>query len=148
MKKRPFLESFGIFKHPKFELHLLIELIMNILSIIPIIGLFELFNYPLLEYEKIAGVVIYIIGVTLIVESLKIYIIRHFIDYIIKTRGLFFLCLYAVIFYLLTFLIKDLSFTPIVIVNILIFTTIFLIFKILLIIVYQRMQNTDKKGEE
>lgn len=147
MKKKSFLESLGIFLHPKFEYHLLMELGLNLVTVVPIIGLFELFKYPLVSYASIAGVIIYIIVVTLIAESIKVFILRHFIDYIFKSKGLILFVLYGIIFYITTFLIKDLQFTNIVVINVLIFSISFIILKILLIILFQRIQ-TNKKGEE
>lgn|SRR5690554_740089 len=147
MKKKSFLESLGIFLHPKFEFHLLIELVINLIAIIPVIGLFELFKYPLVTYANIIGVIIYIIVSTLLMESLKVYILRHFINYIFKTKGIILFILYAIVFYTTTFLIKDLMFNKNVLLNLIVFTICFLILKILLIIVYQRLQ-TNKRGEE
>jgi len=147
MKKKSFLESLGLFLHPKFEFHLLIELVINLVTVVPVIGLFELFEYPLVTYANIIGVIIYIVVATFLMESLKVYILRHFINYIFKSKGIILFIIYGLIFYLTTFLIKDLMFNKNVLLNLFIFTVSFLILKILLIIVYQRLQ-TNKRGEE
>lgn len=146
-KRKSFLESFGLFLHPKFEFHLLLELGINLITIIPIIGVFELLNYQLVEYSGIAGVIIYIVVLTLVMESFKVYILRHLIDFLFKTRGLFLYICYYFVFYLTTFIIKDLEFKDNLFLNIFIFTTLFLIFKILLIIIYQRNTIKKEKGE-
>ena len=49
--KKILLESLGLFLHPKFEFHLLIELVINLVAVVPVIGLFELFEYPLLHMQ-------------------------------------------------------------------------------------------------
>lgn len=147
-KKKKFLESLGLFLHPKFEFHLLIEIMMNLLSIVPIIGIFELLNYPLVSYSGVAGVIIYIVVLTLVMESFKVYILRHFIDFLFKTKGLFLYFMYILFFYLTTFIVKDLSFRENKVINIFIFTTLFIFLKVMLIIVYQRNINKKEKGED
>lgn len=147
-KKKTFLESLGLFLHPKFEFHLLIEIMMNLLSIVPIIGIFELLNYPLVSYSGVAGVIIYVVVLTLVMESFKVYILRHFIDFLFKTKGLFLYFMYILFFYLTTFIVKDLSFRENKVINIFIFTTLFIFLKVMLIIVYQRNINKKEKGED
>lgn len=139
MKKKPFLESLGLFLHPKFEFHLLIELAINILVIIPIIGLFNLVNYPLVSYDSFAGVIIYIVVFTLITESLKVYVLRHFINYIFKSKGTLLVGINTLLFYLTTFLIEDLKFLNPVFLKLIIFSISFAIFKLIFIIMYQRI---------
>lgn len=147
-KKKKFLESLGLFLHPKFEFHLLIEIMMNLLSIVPIIGIFELLNYPLVSYSGVAGVIIYVVVLTLVMESFKVYILRHFIDFLFKTKGLLLYFMYILFFYLTTFIVKDLSFRENKVINIFIFTTLFIFLKVMLIIVYQRNINKKEKGED
>ena len=85
-------------------------------------------------------------------ESLKVYILRHFINYIFKSKGIILFIIYGLIFYLTTFLIKDLMFNKNVLLNLFIFTVSFLILKILLIIVYQsykqikEVKRNEKSG--
>src|SRR5690625_3783743 len=146
-KRKSFFESLGLFLHPKFEIHLLIELMFNLLAIIPIIGIFELVKYPLVSYSGIAGVIIYVVVLTLVVESFKVYILRHFIHYLIKTKGLLLYLSYLVVFYVTTFIIKDLTINENKIINLFILTTLFLLLKIGLIIIYQRNTHKKEKGE-
>jgi len=146
-KRKSFFESLGLFLHPKFEIHLLIELMFNLLAIIPIIGIFELVKYPLVSYSGIAGVIIYVVVLTLVVESFKVYILRHFIHYLIKTKGLLLYLSYLVVFYVTTFIIKDLAINENKIINLFILTTLFLLLKIGLIIIYQRNTHKKEKGE-
>lgn len=147
MKKKPFLESLGLFLHPKFEFHLLIELVMNLLIIISIIGLFSLVNYPLVSYDSFVGVIIYIVVFTLIAESLKVYVLRHFINYIFKSKGMILIGINTLLFYLTTFLITDLKFLNPVLLKLIIFSVTHAIFKLIFIIMYQRILE-KYKGDE
>lgn len=149
--KKSFLQSTGLFLHDKFEFHLLIELAFNLLAVIPVISLFELFKFSLVSYESIAGVIIFIVVFTLVVESFKVYILRYFIDFVFKTKGVLIYLLYFGIFYLTTFIIKDFSFNKNVLLRLFVFTTVFLIFKVLFIIIYQRYaykKNEVKENEK
>ena len=145
-KDKKYLESLGLFLHPKFEFHLLIELLLNFLAILPIIGFFEFVKFPLVSYEGIAGIIIYIVVLTLVVESFKVYILRYFLNFIIKTKGILLYLLHISMFYLNTLIINNLRFNDNIIVSLLIFTTIFLTFKMFLIIVFQR--NFTRKIKE
>lgn len=148
-KKKSFLEGLGLFLHPKFEFHLLIELAFNLLSIIPVIGIFELIKYPLVTYkESIAGVIIYIVVLTLVMESFKVYILRHFINFIFKTKGALLFLIYLAINYLTTLIIKGFSFNENVLLNLFIFTTAYIFLKIIIIVIYQRHINKKEKEEE
>lgn len=146
--KRDFRKSimgrYGFFLHENLGIHLVITLIFNVISIVTITGLADLINYDIFEYS-VTGLIFYIIAVTLIEITFKIFMIRHFLDIILKTKGLLVLFLHLAIFYFTTFLIDDVKILPNIILKSLLLTISFLIFRILFIIIFQRYTMKNKK---
>lgn len=144
-KKTSYLEAFGIFLHPNLSIHLIISIIINFILGITIVGVFHALNYPLLTY-LIVGFILYIIIFSLVELAVTIFVVRHLLKPFIKSRGLLLILTYALIFYLTTLVVTDVSFNSNVILKVLVFTVVFLIFKTILIIIYQRYLVKKKEN--
>lgn len=148
-KKEPlFVESLGMYLHKKLEVHLLITIVFNVISFFVVIGLFDFIKYPLVNYGDVIGVVIYALINTLIIEVIKMFLIRHLMNVIIKTKGLILLLINGVVFWLTSILfVESFSFRTNRLVTITSFTISFFIMKVLLIIALQRVRRKDEENE-
>lgn len=144
-----YVEKLGLYLHRKFEIHLLIVAIFNIISFIVVIGVFQLIDYPLVEFGSIMGVIIYSLVNTVILEVVKLFVVRHLMNLIFKSRGLIFIPITMLIFWLTSLVfIDDLTFRKNVLVNLTIFTVCYLFMKILLVIALQRVRKEDDNNEK
>lgn len=129
--------KFGFLLHENFSVHAVVLLILNLLSAITVTGIFNLFNYPLINY-KITSFILFVIIATLLELVVKTFVMRYFIDIIFKTFGTLTLIIHALLFYLSEVIVNNFTFTNSVILSILIFTVVFLIVRLLLINIYQK----------
>ena len=144
-----YVEKLGLYLHRKFEVHLLIIVIFNIISFIVVMGVFQLLNYPLVDFGSVIGVIIYSLVNTVILEVIKLFVVRHLINLIFKTKGLLFIPITMFIFWLTSLIfIDDLTFRKNVLVNLTIFTVCYLFMKILLVIALQRVRKEDDNNEK
>lgn len=144
-----YVESMGFYLHKKLEIHLLITAIFNAISFLVVVGLFNLLNFPLIVYDEIIGIIIYSLINTAIIEVIKIFIIRHFADFVLKTKGLIFLVIDGLTFWITSeIFVENFSFRPVKFVTILIFTVSFFIMKVLLVITLQRVSRKDEEDEK
>lgn len=132
-----YVARFGFFLHHNFGIHLLLVLFFNFISAIVAVGLLELFKSPALSFD-IIGFVLFIIIVTLIEVIIKIFVLRHFIDLIFKTKGIITFVLQNIIFYVATLFVNNVEFNKVIVLNILVFSLIFFIIRFFLINIYQK----------
>lgn len=145
--QKTFLGSLGIFLHRNLGLHILISLIFNLIICVSLSGLFSLINYPVIDYTLL-GFIIFIIVFTLIEVSLIIIFVGYYLKYIIKSRGLLLIVFYSLVFFITSLLIEDVSFIKPIILTLLVFSFSFIIFKLLLVILYQRYLLNKSGGKQ
>ncbi|MDY0276961.1 MAG: hypothetical protein RBQ97_02635 [Acholeplasma sp.] len=132
-----YMAKFGFFLHKNMGMHVLIVLILNTISLIVTVGLFELIGRPVLNFE-IAGFIFFVIVATLIEVSLKIFVLRHFINLIVKTYGFLLIILQVIIFFLSKLIVTEVSFAYMEVLSLIYMTLLFLLIRLVLIIIYQR----------
>lgn len=141
--KDSILGRYGFFLHKNLGIHLVITLVFNVIAILAITGLSILIDYKIFDYS-VTGLIFYIIAITLIEITLKIFIIRHFLNIVLQTKGILVIVLHLSIFYFTTFLINDVKILPNVIIKSLLLTILFLVFRISFVIIFQRYTLRNK----
>lgn len=136
----------GFLLHKKFSIHILVLLILNFLSAIIVVGFFNFITKPLITY-KISAFILFIIVATLLEIIIKMFVLRHFISLIFKTFGTITFLIQGIIFYLSSLIVNHLEFNYIVVINVAIFSLIFLLIRLMLIIVYQKYVLKHMKKE-
>ena len=143
-----YVRKLGLYLHSKFEIHLLITTIFNLISFVVVIGLFEFFEYPLITFNYISGIVILSLVTTLIMEVIKLFLVRHFFDLIYKSKGLIFLFLYIGVVLGTTYIfVDDVKFLKNVFIKASIFVVMFEIMKLLLVIALHRITGEKERAE-
>lgn len=144
--KDTYSSKYGIFLHNNLGIHFLIVLMFNLIISVTLVGIFEQSKYPIFDF-KIAGFIFYIIITTLLETMLTIFLLRHFLKFIFKTKGVIIYITYALIFYISTFLVEGVNFKENVLIKLLVYTFLFLILRIFFVIIYQRYIFRNKKKE-
>lgn len=143
MGKRPVKYSetsrgkLAFFLHSNLGLHVIITFMINLISSIIVIGIFELFSKKLLIFT-IPSFLIFIAIATLIEVSLLIFVIRYFVLLIYKSFGTIMVLIQGLVFYLAHLLLEDITFVNSLLLSLLYFTVVFLVVKLLIVIIYQR----------
>lgn len=144
-----YIEKMGLYLNKRFEIHILIAIILNILVVVTIAGLLSLFKSPLIIYDKVSGLIIYSIIVTIFIEAIKLFIVRYFFEILSKTKGLIFILINGVCIYLSTLFNVNITFKKPYLLSLLLFVIIFSFVKLLFVIVFQKIQFVkDKENED
>ncbi|WP_026391574.1 hypothetical protein [Haploplasma modicum] len=148
MRKRNndlYVEKMGLFLNKRIEIHILIAIILNILVVVTLSGLFSLFKTPLIIYNKVSGLIIYSIIVTIFIEAIKLFIVRYFFEILSKTKGLIFILINGVCIYLSTLFKVGVTFKKPYLLSLLLFVIVFTFVKLLFVVVYQKIQFVKDK---
>lgn len=151
MSSKPdlYVEKLGLYLHRKFEIHLFITSIFNIISFIVVLGIFQLLKFPLIIYGSVIGLIIYTLVNTIILEVIKLFLVRHLINFIFKTKGLIFIPITMLVLWLTSLVfISDLHFVKNTLLTLTIFTICYLLMKMLLIVSLQRVRRKDNQNEK
>lgn len=127
----------AFFLHSNLGLHLIITLIINLISSITVIGIFEIFSNRVISFT-IPSLLLFIVVSTLIEVALLIFIIRYFVLLIYKSFGTIMILIQGIIFYLAHLLVEEISFLNNLLLSVLYFTVVYLVVKLLIVVIYQR----------
>lgn len=136
------LTKLGFFLNRNLGIHIVLTMLLNVLVGIGLVGLFEAMNYSIFNFT-IAGFIIYMIVFSLLETMIIIFVLRFYMKLILVTKGLIVPLFYGLLFYLSSIIIKDVAFKSPVIIKIIIFVISFLILKLLMIVVFQRLQKKE-----
>ncbi|MCR1809119.1 hypothetical protein [Haploplasma modicum] len=130
-----YIEKMGLYLNKRFEIHILIAII--------------LFKSPLIIYDKVSGLIIYSVIATIFIEAIKLFIVRYFFEILSKTKGLIFILINGVCIYLSTLFNVNITFKKPYLLSLLLFVIIFSFVKLLFVIVFQKIQFVkDKENED
>src|SRR5690554_4193212 len=127
----------GFYLHENFSIHILLTIVINLISGGVIIGLSNI-SYKIIEVNSYIAFFIAFLFYSLLEISIKTLLIRFIWKIIIQSLGLIFFVINIVFFFIVSLLVDNFSFFN-NLSNILIFTIIFMIFRILLTTVIKRI---------
>lgn len=133
------VSKLGFFLSPNLGVHIILSIILNTIISLAIVGITSSFDYSVFNYTFV-GLIFFNVVATLLETMILIFTLRHLLVLIVKSFGVLIPILYGLIFYVTTFIIKDVSFRSSVILNVLIYTIVFLGFRLLTKIVIRRLQ--------
>jgi len=144
LSKQQKVPQVGFLVHKNFTIHFILMVLINLLVGATTLGTFEVFEYPLVEFG-LASFFMYMLIFTTFEALVKVFIFKYFMRAIILSFGLINLAITYIIFYLGTFIVKDIQFIkPNEMFNLLIFSICFSVIRNI-VIYYVRKNQFERQ---